>query len=791
MLTSEDRRALVILLRAVFALTMIGLTFVPIVSVTRLLMTTGADNLGNDYLLYVTVIDQVLSGTYNWAHFFRDSFFAGGHSMAIPSAIYLLTARFGSMSEYDLIIIGIAINGVRLLLLYDVLTRWTRHWLKLALLPVLSFLTFAVAQVSVFGFSQAGIQIFLSLGGFTLGLWGAVRFPGSWKGAWLVVLGGLISAWSGGYGVVAWPFLLLAMLALGFRRWRQYLLWLVVGVIAALPYLSFFAARAEVPPNFFRIDFLLQMIGLPLASYGDFHNMEMVGLVGLLAVIPGIYFAWRLRGTAAFGGALPPLILLGYSFVSIYQVTIFRDYPAPWYTSISLLYWSALVGLLSVVCAPRGWTLRLRWAAPRLAWGLCFAALLGNFYLASNRDFLDKAMYLRMRRPVSSSCLLYYRTAPTYCEGYLFQWGIGNPQSIAQLAEPLEHHALSSFAPHQVWTLQGDFGLSNVQVQETPGVPGVVWSLADDSRVNRSGWDDFRHLNLFLHSPNAIHWTISLPLNVTRADFHSGAALSSSVDSGVEGDGVRFEVFVKAGDGSRQSVYSRVMTPDETAWEPFIVPLQAYAGQTITLTLTSDMLGNVAYDWAMYQYPYIDVYFDTTRGSTAAALDLNRLLPPLSDADYQFDLADWNRINLRPGSGANTWEPDEQANNPSLPAVVYDTMEICLSDYDYFYFRMGENSDSSEGVYLELNYLMDQPSGWTEAALDETLPTLNYPVFRLPFVRDGEIHEYYYPVRLLELDDPAVLRGIRLVPVSGGSSRVTIEDFRLIRGSNADSRCPP
>ncbi|MCZ2097627.1 MAG: hypothetical protein LC121_15445, partial [Anaerolineae bacterium] len=611
LLTSEDRRTLAMLLRAVFALTMIGLTLVPIVSVTRLLTTTGADNLGNDYLHYVSVIDQVLSGTYNWANFFRDSFFAGGHSMAIPSVIYLLTARFASMSEYVLIIIGIAINFARLLLLYDVLTRWTQHRLKLALLPVLSFLTFAIAQVSVFGFSQAGIQIFLSLGGFTLSVWGAVRFPGSWKGAWLVVLGGLISAWSGGYGVVAWPFLLLTMLVLGFRQRRQYLLWLVVGVIAALPYLSFFEARAEVPPNFFRSDFLLQMIGLPLASYGDFHNMELVGLVGLVAAVPGIYFAWRLRGTPTFGGTLPALILLGYSLVSIYQVTVFRDYPAPWYTSISLLYWSALVGLACVVCAPRGGSLRLRRAAPRLAWGLCFAALLGNFYLASNRDFGDKAMYLWMRRPVSSSCLLYYRAAPTYCEGYVFQWGIGNPQFIAQLAAPLERHALSNFAPHQVWTLQGDFGLSNVQIQETPGVPGIVWSLADDSRLSRSSWDDFRHLNLFLHSPNAIRWTISLPANVTRAVFHSAAALSGSANSGAEADGVRFEVFVEAEDGSRQSVFSRAMTPDETAWEPFTVPLQAYAGQTITLALTSDMLGNVAYDWAMYRYPYIDVYFDT------------------------------------------------------------------------------------------------------------------------------------------------------------------------------------
>ncbi len=775
-----------ILLRRLVIFLSVALAIVPIVNMVRLLTTTGANNLGNDYLAFIGVIDKVLSGNYNWLDYFRDTFFAGAHSMAIPAGIILLTARFAFMNEYVVIDVGIVVAVFQLLVLFDIFTFWSNRWFKYLLLPCLSFLVFSNSQVSVFGFGMASPQIIISLFGFSLGFWGAVRFPNTWKGVSIIILGGFISAWSGGYGVAAWLFLFICLLVFGFRKPAHYLVWLVSGSIAALPYLTFFSSRAELPPNFLRIQFLLEMLGLPFATLSNLPLMERIGVLSILLAIPGIFFVWRLRASQAFRRAFPALILLGYSFVAIYQITIFRFSLAPWYTTISIWYWVAILGLAFALCHPIEKRLRSLLSISRYVWGLGVVAVLGYLFLTTNIDYLDKSMYLWIRRPVSSSCMLYYRTAPAYCEQYIYQWGLRNPAAIADLAEPLERHEVSTFAPHQIWTLQGDFGLSNVQVEDLPGIPNVFWSLDEDgsTKLNRTSWSDFRHLNLFLHTPNEISWTFALPANVEQAEFHSAVAISETIAGNAGADGITFEVTLQLEDGHQEVVFEKTLDPSDTTWEPFVIPLQSYAGHTITLHLSSDMIGNVSFDWAMYRYPYIDVTLDTTRGTTGTTLDLNQFLPKPTERDWQFNLEDWKTVNMQPGASANTW-------TISTESAAYTTTDICLSDYNYLYFRLtAPANDPTRPRYLGLAFIPDQPGGWTEEALTDALAAINYAPVQIPIYQDGKTHDYYYPIRLLEFDDPLTLRGIRLMPVLQENAQIKLEDFRLIRGSNADSRCP-
>lgn len=763
----------------------VGLALIPIVNMARLLTTTGADNLGNDYVAIIGLLDSVLSGSYNWANYFRDSFLVGSHSMAIPTAIMLGVARFANMSEYVMIYISIFLVILRLILLYDILTYWTKHWLKFLLLPILSLFLFANSQVSVFGFSQAGLQIHTSLLGFTFGLWGAIHFPGRWFGVWIVVTGGLVAAWSGGYGVIAWPFLLLSMLLFKFRRPQQYLLWFFIAVIAALPYISFRlltgGAAHSAGVDLFRLPYFLELIGLPFAPILQQNSLRVAGALGVFLLVPSLILVWQQRHTSIVKYTIPSLILLGYSLSAIYQITIFRDSPAPWYTTISLLYWVSILGLNVAFFLPSASHQSTRSIMYRVVWGSGVILLLFALYFGTNIEYLDKSMYLWMRRPVSASCMLYYRSAPTYCEGYIYQWGVGRPILINGLAEPLERHQISTFAPHQIWTLQGDFGLNNVRIQKGPGVPNIFWSLDEGTAVRRNSWDDFRHLNLFLHTPNEVSWTVHLPPNIRQAEFHSGVAISESVAPESGGDGLTAIVALQIDAGSRENIYTQRISPHQQSWQPITIPLHQYAGHQITLYLSSEMLSNYSYDWAMFQYPYIEVEFDTTRGDTSAELNLNEFTPPLTPADLRFDLAQWQMRDINAGDVPNTWqlEGDE--------AVAYTITDLCLSDYEYIYIRLSASEMATQQRYAQITFVAEQLGGWEEEALRETLVESRGRLVQIPLHAGSGMHDYYYPIRLFESDDPTSVSGFSIMPLVGGNAEVVIEDFRLIRREDANS----
>src|SRR5262249_35266200 len=153
----------------------------------------------------------------------------------------------------------------------------------------------------------------------------------------------------------------------------------------------------------------------------------------------------------------------------------------------------------------------------------------------SNLSFTNKVMSLYARSPAAAACLRNYRVAPTYCDGYLFQWKIGNAGVTELMAQPLERNHLSVFAPHQRWSLQGDFVLDNVRVQETPDNPDFCWSK--DRFAIRADYQFYRHLNLFLPTPDAISWKVSLPANVEEAVFHTALALSWSAPITPHSDG--------------------------------------------------------------------------------------------------------------------------------------------------------------------------------------------------------------------------------------------------------------
>ncbi len=761
----------------------IAFTLLPILNIIRIVVSTGANAISNDYVAYVQIVDQVLSGTYDWRHFFSDTFIAGAHCMALPMLVRLAVVKFASWDIYFELYIIIALALLKLILLHQSFTVLAPRASRWLLWPVLAALVFSTSQINVFTFGDAGLQVMLVQVGCALGMWGLVRFRAQWRGIGLMAAGGAIATLSGGGGLLAWPVFLIGLVLLGFRKASHYAAWFAVAAISSLPYVFFIVIRPTIPrkkPSLFNYGFIINSIGWPFTnnigeSVTAFPQAVLAGYLGVALVITGFVLLWAKRRTPYPVQATPGIMYVLLGLLGIWQTSLFRTNIAPWYTTAFMTFWIGLVGLGYVFWVnrepkPAGGRGYASILAP--SWSVALAVILLCLYATSNIAYANKVFYLNSRGPAAAACLRNYRVAPTYCEQYLFQWGIGHSGAVDYLGKPLERHHLSVFAAHQEWTLQGDYVLDNVRIREAAGVPGVFWSPGLTGRPG--SYADYKHLNLFLHTPNSISWRVSLPANVEQADFHSAVALSESAPIDPSLDGASFEVYVEAEGQSSQQVFQRHLAANQRDWQAFSIPLSVYAGRTIVLRLTSSGGQNNNGDWAMYRYPYIDVRVNPAKSASEDIPAKPFSIKPTAE-DAHFDVTNpnqWQAPNmelLQATAGTSSkWRLKQDASLAYKPAI-----DICLADYTHFYARLGVSSDVALRSLQIFYKLKGQPSVDAEQSVI------------IPLYAGGDLHEYTFDLKLLFLSKGAHLTGLRLAPISNSApsreSWAEIADLRLIR----------
>lgn len=327
------------------------LTLVPIFRVTVIVLTTGANNLSNDYLRFAYLISHILDGGYNWQNYFRDTFW-NGHSLALPVLVYLAVAKFARWNVYVEMCVGIVMGIIRLILLYDAFVQSKDQRIKWVLWPILSALIFSVSQMSVFTFGFTNIHMMLNQLGVALGVWGLARFSDQWKGILSVSLGGIIAAFSWSGGVMAWPALFIGLVLAQFRRGLHYGFWVISGATAALPYIIFMllqptpgAVKSFRIVSWLNLSFILRAIGRPSAN-GIGTQVEIVGSVGIALAMVGILLLCARKSKTHLAKASPAIVLICYSLLSIWQASIFRSNVAPWYATPVMSFWIGLTGLV-------------------------------------------------------------------------------------------------------------------------------------------------------------------------------------------------------------------------------------------------------------------------------------------------------------------------------------------------------------------------------------------------------------------------------------------------------------
>jgi hypothetical protein len=755
-----------------------ALSLLPILNILYILAATGDNNLSNDYALFLPLIDSILKGNYDWRHFFQDTFFVS-HFQPLPILVYLANALLTGWNVYYELFFIAFLSIIRVYLSYQALTSLSLKRFRIFMLPVLAMLIFSNSQISSYEFGASAVPLGLTAFGFTLAVWGLVRFSGRFTALVFMAIGGLIASWTAASGVIAWPIFLAGMLLLGYKKLAHYLTWLVSAIIINFPYLYFLVIDRQPGTNaylqsLFNPRLIANLIGRPFAngigSTTEYIPLgEAAGWLGLLLGLGGVLIilaGWKKLSTTA----APALMFMAFGFLCAWQTSLFRVMIAPWYTNMVMPYWVGLVGLAYVLISSlnradensrTAWVFKqpMRWSYFALV-----MLILAGLYLATNLTYRDKSFYLASRRPVSAACLRSYAWAPTYCERFVFQWTV-NRVYLENFAWPLQDHNVSVFASHQRWSMQGDVVLGKVYSPESSNTLGVQWM--DGFPGAPASYTDFRHLNLLVSPANSIAWTIDLPEALKSAELVSAIGIGDGYARESGGEPVTFEILLSQPGQIEELVYSQLIDVTDRGWQKLRISLSSYQGQTITLRFAvKGGNGDLA---ALFRFPYINL----TRQPEASPpirpvvrpinTDLSSSAPQPQPDDHIFNLNEAQLNGLVSlGEVGSVW-------TVQTDPYFYLLMQapLSLADYGWVSFTISASTDIPSRAAELFIYLegKDQPF-----------------YIMIPLLADGEAHTYSYPLQMLESTGNLVALRLDpvMVPSSKGENMVTVEDLRLI-----------
>ncbi len=757
---------------------MVGIALVPVFNIFYIIATTGANNLSNDYAYVTPLIGSILDGGYDWGHFFSDAFYIS-HFQPIPLLIYLGNALLtGWNIYYELFLIAI-LSVVRLLLTYQVLTIPSAKRYRIGMLPVLAMLIFSVSQISTYEYGPSALPLGLVAFGFTLAVWGLVRFSGQNLGIIIMVVGGLIAAWTAAAGVFTWPVFLVGMLLLGYRKGRHYIAWLGCAIAINSPYIYFLIIDKKPGTNaylqsIFNPRLIANLVGRPFANgigtTTEYIPMgEAAGWIGMMLGVAGMFFVF-IKWKKLLKLVAPGLMFMLFGLLTAWQISLFRVLIAPWYTGNVMPFWVGLVGLAYLIFTSihqvkddyipmwmKVKTLEFNYIAMVLI-------ILTGFYLNTNLSYQDKTFYLASRRPVSAACLRNYEWAPTYCERYIFQWSV-NRVFVDDFARPLQDQNLNIFARNQRWSMQGDVVLGNVYSPEAPYTMGVKW--VDGLSEIPVSYTSYKRLNLAISPQNTAVWEVNLPENLQYAELVSAINFGQDEIENFKGGNATFEIYVSVIGQSEQRIYSRVLETSQRNWENIRLPLTLYKGEEIILRFA--VSSEFSRLLTLFQYPNIKLIIQPGSGSELKMdirpinTDLSPEKPQPQPNDYVIKLNEAQLSGMVPYSGDTmSWVVQ---NDPHITYSIQPPID--LADYGWFSFNMRASSDIPSQAAEIFFYFTSQEQ----------------PVYAvIPLLRDNEMHTYTYPLRMLEVTGKiAVIRFDPVImPSNNGQNLISIEDMRFI-----------
>lgn len=593
----------------IFICACLVLALLPMFRICYVVATTGADCITNDDILFISLTESMLGGSYDWLRYFRDTFI-NGHCCAAVQALLLVLGPATSWNQYTLCFVGIAMAALRAHFTTRFLCGAGSERLYWPTVAFVSWMFFSFSQISIFTTGIFSVMwqaclLFMTLGAYLL--W---QFPGRLYAAIASSALGILACWSLALALPSWVVYFAIATICGAHRKVGCMVAIAVGTaIAFAPYLFFTLQGSEHSRrlseqyvHWFDTTFFVNALGRCFANdigskFGSLPSSEASGTAGLVSfavfwmVVVG---SVRLRKLLA-----PCFILCVWSMITLSMIGVVRSGIAPWYALIAAWFWSGLAAASTFVvvdCIKQGAT-RSRMLLAVSASCLVLPAV-AAWTWQCNKSYIDKQYYLENRTPVSASILRNYDIAPEAFASYLFKLpGL----SVAVTGKLLERNHWSVFSPRQVWEMQGDaiFPLAEGFCR---GVDqrGCIWIR--DRNVGSAG--DFRspkHLNLCVHNGSSATWRVSLPSEAKSIVLITAVALDQQIANVQPGAG--WSIALKAARG--QTSLLKLAGAAKKDWQQVRFNLSGYRGEDLTI-----LFGESSADSAIvFQFPVIEIRY--------------------------------------------------------------------------------------------------------------------------------------------------------------------------------------
>lgn len=564
----------------------------------------------------------------------------GEHRKVFPHLIILALARMTSYNVVAHIYLAIVLRVLALGLIWRLLAATVapaRAPVTAALTLVSSLLLFSAAEYENWIWGESAIMVALINLAIVTMVWALHRWPARWPGLVVALLAATVAAFSAASGLLLWGVGLVGLVLYGRqsgRGWldRRVLVWILCAVALTLLYFAGWARRfqtdvvlepgAEMLTH--HLAFSASYLGAPLELREALGWAAGVGILGLVMILDALGAALRGGGWKSAGRVTPWFLLILFVVATAGLTSIGRSgfglEQASRYIGISALFWVGAVALV----VPQKLGRRRRGLAVAGACVLVAILLLayGSAYARGydqlterSRSLREKTVYLRhvesarhqLRGLYPKPELLRPRVAALEA----LELGVFDDPTRREGRRIFSEPAVAAKEPALLTAGREYF------LDLAPGFSPdeVAWHLAVVGGEGREV--------IFMIPPAAAEWTLTLPA-ASGIVLTTGLVVSSRLptrgdadagwgDKPPPGDGVRFRLSVERMDGSSAELLSRWVDPwrreEDRRFVPVSIDLDAYAGETIVVRLTTDPgpSGDTEWDLSGWVSPRVSI----------------------------------------------------------------------------------------------------------------------------------------------------------------------------------------